>query len=79
MDTIVKIKRIPDDYEIEKTMMKQNATALYNMHKKGCEQWEFGEPETVWIDEDSVALCIKYTSGKWFHYRLTPDGCAEWW
>ena len=41
--------------------------------------WEFGEPETVWIDEDSVALCIKYTSGKWFHYRLTPDGCAEWW
>ena len=79
MDTIVKIKRIPDDYEIEKTMMKQNATAFYNMHKKGCEQWDFGEPETVWIDEDSVALCIKYTSGKWFHYRLTPDGCAEWW
>lgn len=68
MDTIVKIKR-----------MKQNATAFYNMHKKGCEQWEFGEPETVWIDEDSAALCIKYTSGKWFHYRLTPDGCAEWW
>jgi hypothetical protein len=31
MDTIVKIKRIPDDYEIG------------------------------------------------FHYRLTPDGCAEWW
>ena len=79
MDTIVKIKHIPDDYEIEKTMMKQNATAFYNMHKKGCEQWEFGEPETVWIDEDSVALCIKYTSGKRFHYRLTPDGCAEWW
>ena len=34
MDTIVKIKRIPDDYEIEKTMMKQNATAFYLLERR---------------------------------------------
>lgn len=50
MDTIVKIKRIPDDYEIEKTLMKQSATAFYNMHKKGCERWEFGEHKLYGID-----------------------------
>lgn len=43
-------------------MMKQNATAFYNMHKKGCEQWEFGEPETVWIDEDSAVYIWQVVS-----------------
>lgn len=62
------------------SFMKDTAVGFYEAHKQGCEQWEYGEPESIWIDEDGACgvLCIRYTTGAWFHYRLMPDG-VEWW
>ena len=36
-----------------------------------------GEIEKVWQDEDGN-LCIQYSCGEWYHYRLVGNR-LEWW
>ena len=37
-----------------------------------------GEPERAWKDCDGY-LCIRYESGRWWHYRWEADGHLVWW
>lgn len=54
-------------------------------HKKAFEQWNEGEIVEYW-EEDEGVMCVKYESGKWWHYRNnnkisteTGEPCLEWW
>lgn len=39
-------------------------------HMLSVENWTEGQPIDHWVDENGVD-CVKYESGKWFHYRKT--------
>lgn len=57
---------------------RKEAGRMYREHRKAFEDWQEGGPAAVWRDEDG-RLCIRYESGKWWHYRRTADGNIEWW
>lgn len=46
-------------------------------HKEATENWTDGTMECFWFDNDGN-LCIRYSSGKWWHYKGTKEG-YEWW
>lgn len=46
-------------------------------HKEATENWTDGIMECFWFDNDGN-LCIRYGSGKWWHYKETKEG-YEWW
>ena len=49
----------------------------YQKHRNAFESWQEGKPEEAWLDENGN-LCIRYESGKWWHYR--QDGAElSWW
>lgn len=52
-------------------------------HKAVWGKWDKGEPVDHWYDDEGN-ICIKYTNGEWFHYRMNPgdEGQApflSWW
>ena len=49
-----------------------------NEHMRTFENWQEGKVIEVWHDENNI-LCIKYESGKWWHYRLNDKNEVEWW
>lgn len=49
----------------------------YEKHKKTVENWQEGEPQEAWYDRDGY-MCIKYESGKWWHYKSTEHGLEFW-
>ena len=49
----------------------------YNQHRQQYKEWNHGEPQRFWTDENNN-FCIKYEDGAWWHYRET-DGALEWW
>lgn len=54
-----------------------NIDRCINTHRNAFEEWTDGEPVETWTDENGI-LCIKYKSGKWWHYR-EKKGSIEWW
>ena len=44
-------------------------------HKEDTENWTDGTMECFWFDNDGN-LCIRYNSGKWWHYKKRKEG---WW
>lgn len=46
-------------------------------HMAACENWRDGAPVDSWIDADGY-YCIRYESGKWWHYS-DANGRLEWW
>ena len=42
-------------------------------HRKAFDIWENGSIDKVWLD-DNKDICIKYTSGKWWHYSVSKSG-----
>lgn len=55
----------------------QIALSYMEKHKEAFENWKEGVIADVWRDEEGN-LCIRYESGKWWHYRRNADG-VEWW
>ena len=51
--------------------------ACWEAHRAACEGWQEGEPVEAWR-EDGGVLCIRYASGRWWHYRETSSGGLEW-
>ncbi|WP_412251132.1 hypothetical protein [Monoglobus pectinilyticus] len=47
-------------------------------HRKAFDTWENGNIDKVWLD-DNKNICIKYTSGKWWHYSVSQSGDWMWW
>lgn len=56
----------------------KKAHAYAEQHKSVYDTWEEGEIINVWKDENGT-LCIRYESGKWWHYRERSYGEVEWW
>lgn len=74
MHTVIKgTTSIADNKQIRKTM-EQLAVEMSERHKTDVENWDYGEIQKVWFDQDGV-LCIEYESGNWWHYNKK----GEWW
>lgn len=56
----------------------EEAEEMCREHRRCFEDWQEGLPVDVWRD-DGGRLCIRYESGKWWHYRKREDGSVEWW
>lgn len=54
------------------------AISYMEEHKKAFGVWNEGAIKDVWTDEEGN-LCIKYESGRWWHYRKKDNGELEWW
>lgn len=57
---------------------KKEAEQAYQIHRSYCGNWQEGKAIESWLD-GSGYLCIRYESGKWWHYREKADGSLEWW
>lgn len=49
----------------------------YQTHKSYFENWYYGKPVESWRDKDGN-LCIRYQSGRWFHYRQNKGRLECW-
>lgn len=56
---------------------KELVELAYQTHKQAFSSWREGQPVESWV-EPGCDICVKYESGKWWHYRnlLTEP---EWW
>lgn len=54
------------------------AKLAYERHKFFCEDWHEGKPIGAWFDDDNN-VCVKYESGKWWHYKNLELPFPEWW
>lgn len=50
----------------------------YDRHKFFRSDWDEGEPIEAWFDEDRN-VCVKYASGKWWHYKDLDLPFPTWW
>ena len=52
----------------------EEALQAWHKHSQVCESWNEGTIAEYWHDENGH-LCIRYESGKWWHYRNigTPE------
>ena len=57
--------------------IKKRAEAAFTEHKKAIGTWEDGEILDVW-NYESGNICVRYESGKWWHYKVTKHN-AIWW
>lgn len=55
-----------------------NVTKCKEAHMKAFEKWPYGRVLDSWTDEHGN-ICIKYMTGKWFHYKITDTGEVQWW
>lgn len=54
------------------------AYKAYAAHRKAFDTWDNGNIDKIWLD-DNKDICIKYTSGKWWHYSVSKSGEWMWW
>lgn len=71
--------------EAEEYRKKSNMDFCYETHKKVFENWTEGKPIQYWEEPNGV-MCVRYESGKWWHYRNnnkisaeTGETCLDWW
>lgn len=53
------------------------AMDAYLYHKSAFECWEYGNISEIW-SEECCDLCIRYESGKWWHYKKINDDWIWW-
>lgn len=54
--------------------MQQRARECFKTHMNAFDEWIEGDITKIWEDEHGI-LCIKYSSGNWWHYNEK----GEWW
>lgn len=54
------------------------AKQFYNFHRSQTSNWEHGEIQKTWIDENGNT-CIMYQLGKWWHYNVDKKGNIIFW
>ena len=57
--------------------MKDKAQICFQAHRAAFDFWSYGDIDRIWNDENDV-LCIRYSSGAWWHYDIV-DGEVIWW
>lgn len=77
MQVIIKKKLTIEEHMVEQAKMVEQADLAHKIHKESFRPWMHGYPVKVWYDEEGT-LCVKYESGKWWHYNLDKEE-PEWW
>lgn len=57
--------------------MEKIAMDAYIYHKSFFENWEYGDISEIWYEE-CCDLCIRYESGKWWHYKKNKNEWIWW-
>lgn len=55
------------------------AMICMKQHKEAVGQWQDGKITDYWEDPDRSCICVRYGSGRWWHYRQNEAGEMEWW
>lgn len=63
---------------VRMSSLESRVHEAYTTHRAAYGKWNNGEIDKSWTDENNV-LCIRYTSGKWWHYDKNKDGDWIWW
>ncbi len=50
----------------------------FEFHRRIFEKWEHGEIIETWRDTAGI-LCIRYSSGAWWHYSTDKKGNIVFW
>lgn len=51
----------------------------YTAHRAAfADGWTEGSITETWMDEDHH-LCVRYQSGRWWHYDIDKSGNWMWW
>lgn len=59
--------------------VEEKAMRCMNEHKKAFEAWTEGNIVKCW-EEENGAICVRYESGKFWHYKHNVvSGALEWW
>lgn len=66
------------DERVRMNNLEITAYKAFVAHRKAFDTWENGNIDKVWLD-DNKNICIKYTSGKWWHYSVSKSGEWMWW
>ena len=70
--------RIRREWRDRMNSLEITAYKAFVAHRKAFDTWENGNIDKVWLD-DNKNICIKYTSGKWWHYSVSQSGDWMWW
>lgn len=54
------------------------ANTAYIAHKMCVKNWEEGKPVDVWRESEEV-ICVRYESGRYFHYKDLELPFPTWW
>ena len=64
--------------ELEMKELEKLAKEYAKEHRKAFENaGQLGQMQKYWQDENGV-VCIAYTSGAWYHYKMNGNS-LEWW
>ena len=64
--------------ELEMKELEKLAKEYAKEHRKAFENaGQLGQMQKYWQDESGV-VCIAYTSGAWYHYKMNGNS-LEWW
>lgn len=63
----------------KKIPLAAKALAYKKQHQEAVGQWQEGDITGVWEDPESACICVRYESGRWWHYRQNKAGQTEWW
>lgn len=73
------LANLDENGEIDRmNSLEITAYKAFVAHRKAFDTWENGNIDKVWLD-DNKNICIKYTSGKWWHYSVSKSGEWMWW
>ena len=76
---ILEFERIDKDESEEKSNeLSERAKIAMKRHKEFVENWKEGNITEIWLD-DAGNLCVKYESGRWWHYKDLNLPFPTWW
>ena len=61
-----------------KNELLERAELAMKRHKEFVEEWKEGGVSEAWIDENNN-LCVRYESGRWWHYKDLDLPFPTWW
>lgn len=62
---------------LEKQILDAQAMQAYLKHRQVCESWDEGFIAEYW--QEDGCLCVRYESGKWWHYKDIDSSEFTYW
>lgn len=64
--------------EFERDLDSINTAKCAETHMKALKTWPYGRKREICKDVDGN-ICIRYATGKCFHYKIDENGTVQWW